>query len=245
MKYSKRYYDTVSQMLNQIMINSGESCNKAAALLAETVQKDHLIHIFGAGMHSTLAAEDVVYRQGNLVGINGIYDPSFSVTHGASRSLYISELEMCGTFLMEYYRNLSAGDVLIVVDESGKGNACCETVLKAKELGLKVILIYSEATRAAADFKETLVNAKAGDILAMVDVAIDNCVPAHDVALPDIPGGGGWLSTIANSYLLNLIFLETCAEIPEADRWHDFHTVDGLEKNENMIEKYFDRIKHI
>ena len=90
-----------------------------------------------------------------------------------------------------------------------------------------------------------MVDAKADDILQMADITIDNCVPAHDVALPDIPGGGGWLSTIANSFLLNLIFLETCAKIPQADRWHDFHTAEGLEKNEGMIEKYFDRIKHI
>ena len=53
------------------------------------------------------------------------------------------------------------------------------------------------------------------------------------------------MTTLNPFPIVRLIFLETCAEIPEADRWHDFHTVDGLEKNETMIEKYFDRIKHI
>lgn len=209
---------------------------QAAEILCEALREGGLIHIVGTDMHSTLAAQDVIYRHGNFAAINGMYDPSFSVTHGASRSMYIEELHQCGTFLMEYYRNLSRGDAIIVVDASAKSNACCEVVEKAKEMGLRVVLLYSHRLFAASDFMPQLVCADPQHVLAAADVLLDN---GAESSL------GGWTDTLLNSYILNLVFLQTFDIMPEADRWNCFYTANGRCRNEQLVEKYYDRVKHI
>jgi uncharacterized phosphosugar-binding protein len=252
MDYMKEYYLNVCKLLENLCENRN-LYERAAKTLAETISNEKLIHIIGTEIHSSIAAEEIFFRQGSLANVNPMFDPSFSASHYASRALYLKETDLCGEFIMDYYRNINNGDVIILIDNDGVGNACYEVVKKSKEKGLFIIAItsakFSNAVEPECQFRN---NEKVNlcDIKE-IDIIIDNKVPAFDTTV-DFPGIGrsaGWISTIANSFILNSILLLTLKIIEandiKADVWDNFYSIQGLLNNENLIEKYYDKIKHI
>jgi len=252
MNYLKTYYVTVNNLVKRLYKNAG-CYEKAARLLAEAVRNERLIHVIGTEMHSSIAAHDIFFREGSLLNINPMFDPSFSVMHSASRSLYLKEADCCGEFLVEYYRNIHKGDVMIVIDTDGVGRACMEVVKKSKELGLFVIAITSRQFSKAVSKDCIFRNNQKSNLCDMkeVDIIIENEVPAFDTAVEfnSLKKRAGWLSTIANSFILNAILICTI-EIMEKekmnpDMWNNFYHPEGISHNEKLIDKYFDKIKHI
>lgn len=248
----KEYYNKVSVILDELSGNS-EAYQKAGALVADAARRKKLIHIVGTEMHSSLSAEDIFFRAGSLLNINPLFDPTFSVTHSASRSLYLKEAENCGKFLVEYYRNIHRGDVMIIVDTDGVGRACREVAQKTKELGLAIIVItsrkFSEGVPEGCIFR----NDEGQNLCDMkeADLVIDSKVPAFDtvLAFEGLKAEAGWVSTIANSFILNAILLAALEIIEKenisADIWKNFYETDGLSQNEKYIEEYTDKIKHL
>ena len=83
-----------------------------------------------------------------------------------------------------------------------------------------------------------------------VSLVIDNKVPVNDTAVILSNGmQSGWISTIGNSFILNMVTLSTieCLEDRgiKCDLWHDFITAEGCNRNESFIEEYYERIRHI
>jgi len=252
MKYIPEYHEKVSEILD-VLSRQTEDYKKAGRLVAEAVKDQKLIHIVGTEMHSSIAAEDVFFRTGSFACINPLFDPSFSVNHSAARSLYLKEADCCGNFLLEYYRNIHAGDLMIIIDTDGSGKACIEAAEKSRELGLKIIAVTSRSFSEKMDINYPYRNNKGINLCDMegIDLVIDNKVPAFDTVI-DLKGlkmGTGWVSTIANSFIMNSVFLAAFEIIEEenipADIWYNFYDKDGLAKNDLLIDKYIERVKHI
>ncbi|NLY17783.1 MAG: SIS domain-containing protein, partial [Clostridiaceae bacterium] len=138
MNYIPEYHRKVAEMLD-LLSGQTEEYKKAGRLIAEAVKNKKLIHVIGTEMHSSIAAEEVFFRTGSFANINPLYDPTFSVSHSAARSLYLKEADSCGRFLIECYRNIQQGDLMIIIDTDGIGKACIEVVEKSREMGLKTI----------------------------------------------------------------------------------------------------------
>ena len=248
----KEYYNSVRIILDELYENT-EVYQKAGRLLAEAVREKRLAHIIGTEMHSSLSAEDVFFRAGSLLNINPLFDPTFSVTHSASRSLYLKDANFCGKFLVEYYRNIHKGDVMIIVDTDGVGRACREVVQKSKELGLTIIVITSKRFSESISKDCSFRNDDEQNLCDMkeVDLVIDSKVPAFDTVLrfEALKAEAGWVSTIANSFILNSILLATLEIIEKenikADIWGNFYESAGLSQNEGYIDEYIDKIKHL
>ncbi len=252
MRSLNKYYKNVMGILDGLSKET-EVYQEAGRLIAEAVRNKKLIHIVGTEMHSSLAAEDIFFRTGSLLNINPLYDPTFSVTHAASRSLYLKEADFCGKFLIEYYRNIHKGDLMIVVDTDGIGRGCREVVQKSKELGLTVIGItsrkFSEKVSKDCSFR----NDEKVNLCDMeeIDLIIDSKVPAFDatVRFEALKADTGWVSTIANSFVINAIMLAALEIIQDenisADIWDNFYEPSGLSKNQALIDDYIEKIKHL
>jgi uncharacterized phosphosugar-binding protein len=252
MNHLDEYYSRIKSIMDGLS-NNTETYQRAGRLISEAVRHKKLIHIVGTEMHSALAAEDIFFRTGSLLNINPLFDPSFSVTHAASRSLYLKEADFCGKFLVEYYRNIHKGDLMIIVDTDGIGRACREVVQKSKELGLDIIVITSR------EFSENVSNEclyRNDDKINLCDMkevnlVIDSKVPAFDTVLrvEALKVNAGWVSTITNSFILNAIMLAALEIIEEenisADIWDNFYEPSGLRNNEALIDKYIEKIKHL
>lgn len=246
------YCTSIKSIIDELS-NQSEVYQRAGRAVAEAVRNKGLIHLVGTEMHSSISVEDFFFRAGSLVNVNPLFDPTFSVTHCASRSLYLKDADLCGTFLVEYYRNIHKGDVMIIVDADGVGRACREVAQKSMELGLTVIAITSKAFSEKVpedcsfrnDAKENLCDMK------QVDLVIDSKIPAFDAVIRyrGLKVESGWVSTIANSFILNAILLEALEIIEEekidAVIWSSFYESDGLKRNEDIIDKYAEKIKHL
>lgn len=252
MNYVQEYHKKVSEIID-VLSRQAEDYKKAGRMVADAVKNKKLIHVIGTEMHSSIASEDVFFRTGSLASINPLYDPSFSVNHSAARSLYLKEADCCGTFLVEYYRNIQQGDLMIIIDTDGTGKACIEVAEKSREMGLKTIVVTSRNFSEKIDSDYCYRNNQKINLCDMegIDLVIDNKVPAFDavINLKGLKTVTGWVSTIANSFIMNAILLAAFEIIEEenieADVWHNFYDADGLAKNECLIDKYIEKIKHI
>ena len=76
----KRYNDftqIVKQQLDQALLQE-EVLDKCAQVIAETIEKDRVVHVFGCG-HSQMFGEELCFRTGGLVPINAIMIPQFNI----------------------------------------------------------------------------------------------------------------------------------------------------------------------
>ena len=252
MKYILDYYKQVAAILDELSKQT-EDYKKAGQMIADAVKNKKLIHIVGTEMHSSIAAEEIFFRAGSLANINPLYDPTFSVTHSAARSLYLKEADSCGQFLFEYYRNIQKGDLIIIIDTDGIGKACKEVVEKSKEMELSVIVVTSRNFSEVVNDNCPYRNSEKINLCNMdgIDLVIDSKVPACDtiIRFEELNINSGWVSTIANSFILNAIILAAIETIEkeniEADIWDNFYEANGLQKNEALIDKYIEKVKHI
>jgi uncharacterized phosphosugar-binding protein len=245
-----KYRNTIMEIIELLTLREAD-CRKAASLIVQAVENNNIVHFFGTSRTTGSVAEDIFFREGSLLCYNPMFDPSLSVTHSASRSFYLDESPLLGTFLIEYYRNIKPKDVLIVIDNPGYGKTCHEAVTAANEKGLAVIAITSRAFFDDMKEKKELSTDHVwlGDM--DVDLVINNYVPYGDAVIPfDFLGrSGGWVSDIANRYLLNMINLLVLQELDsnnyKADIFYSFYTDEGKAINETYIEEYYGKIKHI
>ncbi|KQU95095.1 hypothetical protein ASC68_18215 [Devosia sp. Root105] len=67
--------DLVLERLSQLSESHSATIQAAADTFAEHVQRDNLIHVFGAG-HSHMLAEELFFRAGGLLSFNPLLDPA-------------------------------------------------------------------------------------------------------------------------------------------------------------------------
>ena len=243
-----KYHEKIGKVLARL---AGQQTlyEAAAQQMADVVNADGLIHVLGTDMHTTSSVDELFFRFGALAAINPLYDPSMAVTHNAARALYVKEFGQCSSFLIEYYRNISKGDVMLLLDNNGRSCFSTQAAKKAAEMGVTVIAITSEAHTMAMQEDSTVCAEPCVKLQTMSEVSlvIDNAVPPFD-ALDGLTGLG-WVSAIANSFILNAIMITVHAELTKRkksiDFWQNFDTADGAARNQKLIEQYINRIKHI
>ena len=83
------YLDRVTALMRSILDEERASLDAAAARLADQIAADRLIHVFGPGGHSNLAAQEIFFRAGGLMHVAAILDEGTLLSNGALRSMAI------------------------------------------------------------------------------------------------------------------------------------------------------------
>lgn len=129
---SDSYYSRANDLLTAAWKNNAPAIAALAPILGDVVARGGVIHTFGSG-HSELISREIIGRAGGLVCVTGIVDP----TGG-----FVENLPGYGTKLVERYDRqyqLAAGEVVIVISNSGKNSSPIEVALYAKQKGLTVV----------------------------------------------------------------------------------------------------------
>ena len=138
MKGYERFLDGIGALLEQIRSTQGPNIERAAALIAEAVIADGVVHIFGTG-HSNVIAEEVFGRANTLAPVNQVVDLSMAGSVNTVRSFYLERVEGIGQLIFEHVR-AQPQDVFLVISNSGRNAVPIDVARCAKEHGHKVIV---------------------------------------------------------------------------------------------------------
>src|SRR3954468_20472994 len=138
------YYSLATSLLGRAREQNAPTLKKLGALAGQSVANGGVIHTFGSG-HSEVIGREIIGRAGGLVCVSGLFDP----TGG-----FVENLVGYGTKIAERYDRqygLLAGELIIVISNSGKNSSPIEVALYAKQKGMTVVgLTCVDMSKAAA-----------------------------------------------------------------------------------------------
>ncbi|CCK29337.1 UPF0309 protein [Streptomyces davaonensis JCM 4913] len=243
-KLSGQFFDAAIGLLQQVRDEEAENIESAGALLADAVAGGGRLFAFGAG-HSSLAAQDVVYRAGGLALMNLLAVPGVVGVDVMPATLG-SALERVDGLAAAVLDSspLRAGDVLVIISLSGRNALPVEMALNARALGVKVIGVTSVAY--ATETKSRHVS---GTFLKdHCDLVLDSKIPVGDaeLTLDTVPAPFAPASTVVTAALMQAVMATAAGAL--ADRGIEppllrSGNVDGgHEWNGRVMEEYGDRI---
>jgi len=211
---SDRYFDAAIALLRRVRDEETATIRAAATAVADAVAGDGRVFVFGAG-HSSLPAQDVVYRAGGLALVNLLSVPG-AVGVDAVPATLGSALErvegLAGAVLGT--SPARGGDVLFVISLSGRNTLPIEMAQEARALGMTVVgvtsLTYAGQTRPR--------HASGTFLKDHCDIVVDCKIPVGDAELSDprIPAPYGPASTVVVSALMQAVMATAATEL--ADR---------------------------
>ncbi|MGO4123004.1 sugar isomerase domain-containing protein [Inquilinus sp. YAF38] len=244
------YLDRTHDLMRAILETERDSLDRAAARLADQIEADRLIHVFGPGGHSNLAAQEIFFRAGGLMHVSAILDEGTLLSNGALRSMAIERTPGYGRVVIAD-RGLGPDDLLILVNAYGINAALIDAAIEAKRRGTFVIGVSSRghADQTAADHPAR--HPTRQNLHDLADIAIDTKVPVGD-AVVRIPGVGepvAAVSTFANAFALNCLVIRTIAKLAERGIeppvWRSGNAPGGDEANGRFIGRFRGRVRSL
>ena len=243
-KLAGQFFDAAIGLLQRVRDEEAGAVEAAGTLIADTVADGGRLFAFGAG-HSSLAAQDLVYRAGGLALMNLLAVPG-AVGVDVMPATLGSALErvdgLAGAVLDS--SPARSGDVLVIVSLSGRNALPVEMAMHARGLGLKVIGVTSVAYASETRSRHT-----SGTYLKdHCDVVLDSKIAIGDaeITLETVPAPFAPASTVVTSALLQAVMATAAGTL--ADRGIEppllrSGNVDGgHEWNGRVFEEYADRI---
>ena len=99
---TETYLEKTVEILNEIKNTQLEKIRKAAQMVAETIENDGIIYIFGCG-HSHLIALDCFYRAGGLANVSAMLDTDLMLHNGAAKSSKMEKMSGIAESVFERY----------------------------------------------------------------------------------------------------------------------------------------------
>jgi uncharacterized phosphosugar-binding protein len=209
-----RYRQRITEVLERIWSTQSETIRGAARMMAESVSKKGLVHLFGSG-HSVLPVLDVFPRYGSFPVFHPIMDArlmwqSVIGSGGAKGLLWLERQEGYAKLLFEN-EPVRAGDVMVVFSHGGTNAAGIEVAMESRARRLSVVAITSMDNQRKAKATHSS-GKKLSDVAGLV---IDNCVPAEDALVEvegwNVPVAAG--STVAFVTIAMSLVAETAKEL--------------------------------
>ena len=246
-----QYNRTVTSVIERITAER-PAIEAAAAVLAETIIADRLIHVIGPGGHSNMAAEEVLWRAGGLAPINAILDAGVNLIHGAKRSNIVERTPGYAKQVLDAYRaGTTPGEVIIIVNAYGVNSMTIDTVLEAKKRGMVTIGITSREFADRLPANHPARHPSGRSLYKEVDHFINCHLPYGDatVQVDGCEQPTGPVSTLCNVYAINLLMIETIRQTAAAGHtpplWMSANLPGGDEANRANEARYIPRVKHL
>ncbi|MEA4930962.1 MAG: sugar isomerase domain-containing protein [Anaerolineaceae bacterium] len=249
MKAWQNYFEIMKGVVEKAQISQGDAIIAASDVLAECTIQGGIIHLFGSG-HSGLITEDVFWRAATLANVHAIFESSVAGINEITKTSKIEKLEGIGNIIVAYNR-VAPPDVMICISNSGNNAVTIDVAIAARNLGVKVIAITNPTY---AD-ELTTHHSSGKKLKDVADLVIDNCSLYGDAAveLPGFPQKVGATSTIPVAFILPALLVQTCENVLAAGHTPDVYYNGHLayedtrikEHNDNLVDKYFYRIRNL
>lgn len=243
-KLAGQFFDAAIGLLERVRNEEGARIAEAGTLVADAVAGGNRLFAFGAG-HSSLPAQDVVYRAGGLALMNFLAVPGTAGVDVMPATLG-SALErvdgLAGAVLDS--SPASEGDVLVIISLSGRNALPVEMAMNARALGLKVIGVTSVAYATGTKSRHV-----SGTFLKdHCDVVLDSKIAVGDaeLSLDGIDAPFAPASTVVTSAIMQAVMAAAAGELVargiEPPLLRSGNVDGGHEWNGRVMREYGDRI---
>ncbi len=235
------YINTITKILEEVYETNKENIKVLAEKFAENIMEDRIIHTFGTG-HSHMIGIELFARAGGLGNVDAMLDPDVLTSNGAVRSGALEKLPGVSDIVADNYV-LNAGDIMIVISNSGRNSMPIEMAMRAKKDGLFVVAVSS----LKQSQQMTSRHPSGKKLYEIADITLDNCAPSGDGCLNIDGYVTGAVSSIASMYLLNTITSEAikiCTSKGFKPYIYQSQNVDGF-NNDDIYNHYKGRVKHL
>jgi uncharacterized phosphosugar-binding protein len=181
---AKQWLNNARNVMQQIEDTQMENIQKAATVMADSIEAGRWVHTFGCG-HATLPIEEMYPRIGGFVGFHPMIELPLSFftritgEMGVHQFVFLERVEGYGVEIMKGY-NFDSRDTMWIFSHSGINNVNIDVALEAKNKGMKVVAYGSAA---AAKGKQTR-HSSGKTIFDIADIVVDSCAPIEDATVP-------------------------------------------------------------
>ena len=242
-----QYSDVIINAMRDIVKDERANILKAADLLSDNANEGRLLHVYGAGGHSAIAAMEIFWRAGGLACVNGMFPVGTNVMTAGPTT---AKVEGFAPYIFSFY-DVNKGDTLILVNFYGLNITAVDMALEAKKRGVKLVTINAQkfAKKVPKNFKWR--HSSKLDINDLADIAIDNHVPYPDAILK-VPGLNEEITptaTILTCFTINCLMSETIRLMVEKggkpEIWVSNNIPNCDEHNKPIHDKYRHRVHHL
>jgi uncharacterized phosphosugar-binding protein len=249
MKLAKLWLQHARTIMDNIENSQMDNIEKAALIMADTIEAGRWVHTFGCG-HATIPIEEMYPRIGGFVGFHPMIELPLTfftnIVGGMSvhNFVFLERVEGYGTEIMKGY-TFDQNDCMWLFSHTGINAVNIDVALEAKRQGLKVIVFGSQKEAEGKAVRHS----SGKNIFQVADMVVDSCVPIQDACVPlkDHQDKIGPVSTLAFVTAVWMT-ITTVAEIL-ADRGvklyiHPSHNVPGDHSAKERLELALKEYKH-
>jgi uncharacterized phosphosugar-binding protein len=207
------YIPRLIALIGEAATRNAEAFVTVSQRLADTLQNEGLIHLYGSG-HSVLPCQEAFPRYGSYIGFNPLTDPRVMWHNvlGAGGVRELLWLERTEKYADKYLdqQPLNAGDSLIVFGHSGRNASGIDAALYAKKRGIFVVAVTS-----TNNLDKPATHSSGKRLADAADIVVDTCAPIEDAIVPidgwSRPVSGS--STVLAMIMMHELIARTAAEL--------------------------------
>ena len=200
------FYNALLPVLTKAFETQSVLLNSCAQKMADVIEKDHLVYVFGAG-HAGIISEEMCYRAGGLVPVVPILAPGLTLnTRPLTLETELERMQGYASLILEACK-ITKDDVLIVHSNSGRNTVAIEMAEEARKMGVFVIALTSKSHSSSVTSRHP----KGYKLMDVADLVLDNCGIPGD-AICEIDGVDARVastSTVVGAALMNELIAET------------------------------------
>ena len=251
---AQQWLKNARDVMDAIESNQMENIQKAATIMADSIEKERWVHTFGCG-HATLPIEEMYPRIGGFVGFHPMIELPLTfftnIVGGMSvqQFVFLERVEGYGKEIMKGW-NFDENDCMWIFSHTGINAVNIDIALEARAKGMKVI-VYGSA--AEAEGKKTR-HSSGKTLFELADIVVDTCVPANDASVPlkdhmDKVGPVSTMGFITTVWMTVTTVAEILAERGVKLYIHPSHNIPGdttaHERLEDALGEYKKRISGV
>ena len=243
---SFQFFDKLYENLKLVETEEEQAIVEAVNYFETAVNNKNSIYIFGAS-HAGLVSQEMFYRAGGFMLFNPILPKELSLDNRPiSLTSQMERLEGYGSLVLEK-ANTKKDDLIVLHSVSGRNPAAIDMAIKAKEIGMKIIVITNLSYS-----KNVSSRHKSGKMLyEFADLVIDNHGAVGD-AICEFENSEqkvGATSNIIATAILNSVIVELADRMIKQgnERLPFFYSANidgGDEKNKELFELFKDQIHY-
>jgi uncharacterized phosphosugar-binding protein len=251
---AKQWLKNAQDVMQAIENSQMENIQKAAMIMAGSIEKERWVHTFGCG-HATLPVEEMYPRIGGFVGFHPMIELPLTyftnIVGGMSvqQFVFLERVEGYGTEIMKGW-NFHKDDCMWIFSHTGINAVNIDVALDARSKGMKVI-VYGSAAQAKG--KKTR-HSSGKTLFELADVVVDTCVPANDASVPlkgymDRVGPVSTMAFVTTVWMTVTTVAEILTERGVRLFIHPSHNIPGdttaHERLDEALSEYKKRIKGV